>query len=200
MNRKLVLTCAAVALAMAWSLVSSPSFAADADKAADAKVSSKDKKFVMDAAQGGMMEVKAGELAAQSAESAEVKAFGQMMVTDHTKANEELKTLASSKGITLEDKLDEKHQKMVDGLSKKTGAAFDKAYMAMMVKDHNADVKEFKTASEKADDADVKAFATKTLPTLEGHLDKAKEINKSASGGGDKSAKKDEKKAADAAK
>jgi putative membrane protein len=185
MKSKLICTCAALTLAL--SLFAVPRlFAADAEKGT---VSSKDKKFVMEAAQGGMMEVKLGEVASNSAENADVKAFGQMMVKDHGAANDELKTLASSKGITLDEKLDEKNQKMVDNLSKKTGAAFDKAYMAAMVKDHNADVKEFKTASEKADDADIKAWAGKTLPTLEAHLDKAKEVNKALSSGG--SAKKE---------
>jgi putative membrane protein len=166
----------AVAMLILLSMTAPPAAAAD-------KVSMKDEKFVKDAAMGGMMEVKLGEIAAKNAESADVKSFGELMVTDHSKANDELKALAESKGIKIPAKLDEKHQKMVDMMSKKTGAAFDKAYIKDMVKDHITDVKEFATASEKAGDADIKAFAGKTLPTLKEHLKKAREVNKSLAGG-----------------
>src|SRR5471030_3252530 len=100
-----------------FGLASSPVWAADA-------VSSGDKSFVMKAAQGGMTEVQLGQLAADKGTSQDVKDFGSKMVTDHGKANDELKSIASSKGVTIPDKLDAKHQAMVDKMSKMSGAEF----------------------------------------------------------------------------
>ena len=141
-------------------------------------MSEDDKKFVMAAANGGMMEVKAGEIAASNATNADVKAFGQRMVTDHGKANDELKQLATNKGLALPTDIDADHQKKVDDLSKKKGKAFDKAYMDDMVKDHEKDVAEFQKESTSAQDPDLKAWVTKTLPTLQDHLKMAKETQK----------------------
>ncbi|MGZ7030416.1 MAG: DUF4142 domain-containing protein [Thermoanaerobaculia bacterium] len=141
-------------------------------------LSDADKTFVMKAAGGGMTEVKLGELAAANAKSADVKAFGQRMVTDHGKANDELSQFAATKGLTLPPALDAEHQKTYDELAKKNGAAFDKAYMDDMVKDHVMDVDEFKKQSTAANDPDLKAWVTKTLPTLEDHLKMAKETQK----------------------
>ena len=129
-----------------------------------------DHNFAVKAAQGGMAEVKLGQLAEQNAESPDVKAFGRRMVTDHTKANDELKAIAGRKGITLPADIDAKDQSTYDRLSKLKGAEFDKAYMKDMVSDHKEDVSEFRHESEHGTDADIKAFAAKTLPTLEEHL------------------------------
>lgn len=130
----------------------------------------------MDAAIGGLMEVELGRIAAQKGMSDSVKQFGQRMVDDHSKANEELMTLAQSKGITLPTALDEKHQKDVTKLSAMSGAEFDRAYSKMMLSDHNKDVKEFEKQSTKGGDADIKAFASKTLPTLREHLQMAQAL------------------------
>ena len=140
-------------------------------------VNDKDKKFIMEAASGGMMEVQAGQLAATNASSDRVKAFGNMMVQDHTNANNELKALATSKNVMVPDSMMAKHREHVNMLKKKTGKDFDKAYMSMMVMDHNEDVSKFQMESKSASDADVKAFASKTLPVLRTHLDSAKAIN-----------------------
>ncbi|MBV9210203.1 MAG: DUF4142 domain-containing protein [Acidobacteria bacterium] len=129
-----------------------------------------DRKFVMEAAMGGMMEVELGRLAAEKGMSDEVKQFGQRMVDDHSKANADLMQVASSKGITLPTELDAKHKAMRDKMAGMSGAAFDKAYKQEMLKDHRKDVAEFEKESMKAMDADVKAFATRTLPTLREHL------------------------------
>jgi putative membrane protein len=99
------------------------------------------------------------------------------MVDDHGKANDELKKLASQKGITLPTDLDAKHQATYDRLSKLSGADFDRAYMADMVKDHHEDVNEFRKESQSGSDPDVKAWAAKTLPTLEHHLQMAESTN-----------------------
>jgi putative membrane protein len=144
---------------------------------AGAKTSS-DEHFVMEAANGGMAEVELGKLAADKASSDEVKKFGERMVDDHGKANEELKTLAKNKNITLPAAPDAKTKATIDKLSKLSGESFDRAYMQDMVKDHKKDVAEFKTAAKSAQDPDIKAWAAKTLPTLEEHLKLAQEANK----------------------
>ena len=137
-----------------------------------------DAEFVMEAADGGMMEVEMGKLAASKAISADVKKFGQMMVDDHTQANNELKALATQKNITISTLLTDKHRKMVDDLSAKTGKDFDKKYMDMMVDDHKEDVDKFEKAAEQSNDPDIKAFAAKTLPTLKHHLQMAEATEK----------------------
>ena len=129
-----------------------------------------DQKFLEKAANGGMMEVQLGELAQEKAQSEQVKAFGKRMADDHGKANEELKQVASSKGIQLPASLDKKHQADVDRFSKMSGAQFDRAYMDHMVDDHKKDVADFKKEASSGKDADVKSFASKTLPTLQEHL------------------------------
>lgn len=140
-----------------------------------------DKKFAKEAAMGGLLEVELGKLAAQKGSSDAVKQFGQKMVDDHTKANDELKQAASQSNIELPSTLDKKHQQMVDKMSSLSGPAFDKAYMKDMVKDHQKDVKEFENESQGGTDPNIKSFATKTLPILQSHLDSAKQINKQAS-------------------
>src|SRR2546421_2399819 len=140
-------------------------------------LASSDRKFVMDAGMGGMEEVEMGRVAVQNGASAEVKQFGQRMIDDHTKAGEQLKQVAAQKGITLPTALDAKHQAEVAKLSKLTGAEFDRAYMSMMVKDHKQDLKEFQDEANRGHDADVKGFASTTLPTLQEHLRMAEDVN-----------------------
>ncbi|MEO7766820.1 MAG: DUF4142 domain-containing protein [Ferruginibacter sp.] len=132
--------------------------------------------FAVEAANGGMMEVDLGNYAQQNAMSARVKNFGAMMVKDHSAANDVLKTLASSKNITLPMETGADAKKEMDDLMKKKGKDFDKAYMDMMLDDHKKDVKAFQKAANECKDADVKNFAAKTLPVLEVHLDSAKAI------------------------
>jgi putative membrane protein len=149
---------------------------ASSGKTASAK-SNPDHGFVEKAAMGGMVEVELGNLAQQKAASDEVKQFGKRMVDDHSKANDELKQIAASKDITLPTALDRKHQGDVDKLAKLSGAKFDKAYMSHMVDDHKHDVSDFRKESQSGKDADVKGFASKTLPTLEEHLKLAQSTN-----------------------
>ena len=130
--------------------------------------------FWSKAAQGGTAEVELARLALQKSQNAEVKKFAQMMMTDHTKANDELKALAAKKSVTLPSDLG-KHQSTLDDLNGKTGADFDKAYVAAMVEDHEADVDFFEDNTANSD-ADIKAFTTKTLPTLKSHLEMIKGI------------------------
>lgn len=135
-----------------------------------------DAKFAVAAANGGMAEVELGTLAQQKAANAKVKDFGGMMVSDHSKANDEMKALAKSKGITLPDSVDSKEQKVKNDLSAKTGADFDKAYVSNMIDDHKEDIKEFEDATKNLKDPDLKAFAVKTLPTLKMHLEAIQKI------------------------
>lgn len=139
------------------------------------KLSASDWAFVKDAAIGGMMEVELGNTAKDKASNDAVKQFGDRMVTDHSKANDELKQWAEQNNVTLPTQLDQKHEATVSRLSKLSGDAFDKAYMRDMVQDHTQDVAKFKKASQNVQNADLKAWAAKTLPTLQDHLKLAKD-------------------------
>lgn len=133
----------------------------------------------MEAAAGGMAEVEMGNLAQQQATNQRVKDFGAMMVRDHSKANDELKSLASSRGITVPSALPASKQKMLDNMKKMTGKSFDQHYVSMMVEDHVKDVAKFKKQSTSGKDDQLKTWAGKTLPTLQTHLDSIQAIKKS---------------------
>jgi putative membrane protein len=135
-------------------------------------------KFAAKAAQGGMAEVEMGRLAVQRGTDSAVKEFGQRMVVDHTRANEELKAIAARKHIQLPSDLDSDQKSKLDKLSKLSGAEFDKEYMEAMVKDHEEDVEDFQTQAKDGNDPDIKAFAAKTLPTLQSHLQMARDTAK----------------------
>jgi putative membrane protein len=135
-----------------------------------------DTTFIKKAAEGGLAEVQLGQLAAQKAESQQVKQFGQRMVDDHTKANDQLKQVASEKGVNIPEKLDAKDAATKARLEKLSGAEFDRAYMADMVRDHTKDVREFENEANTAKDPAVKNFASQTLPTLKDHLKEAKSV------------------------
>jgi putative membrane protein len=137
-----------------------------------------DSKFAVKAAGGGMAEVELGQLAQQKSTDPKVREFGAMMVTDHSKANKELKALAESKKITLPAILDREEQKIKDELSKKSGKDFDKAYIDEMVKDHQKDVKEFDDARSLVKDPNLLTFIDKTLPVLKKHLQHVEAISK----------------------
>lgn len=154
------------------------STAATGTTGATSSMDKADTDFMTKAAQGGLAEVNMGNMAASKATNADVKAFGNRMVTDHSKANDELKQLAATKGVTLAADVNDEQKKAMDSMSSKNGKDFDKAYMDDMVKDHETDVKEFEKASKSAKDADLKAWAAKTLPTLQEHLKMAKDTQK----------------------
>ncbi len=125
-------------------------------------------RFVSKASQDGMTEVKLAELASQKAQSDAVKQFASHMASDHSSANSELESVAKQDNIPVSDKLDAQHQAEVTALSKKSGAAFDKAYAAAMVKAHKQAVALFKAGTHSSDQ-NIASFANKTLPTLESH-------------------------------
>jgi putative membrane protein len=136
-----------------------------------------DHTFVKKMAEGGMAEVELGKLAAKNASSPEVKAFGQRMVDDHSKAGDELKTIAERKSIAWPTSLDAKSQALHDKLAALNGEAFDRAYVKAMLSDHKKDAAELKTESKSGKDPDVKEWAAKTLPTVESHLSDVEKIN-----------------------
>jgi len=137
-----------------------------------------DSMFVMEAAAANMMEVQTGNIAQQNAMSQRVKDFGAMMVQDHSQANNELKNLASAKGMSLPDSLPADKQKHVDAMKKMNGKTFDSHYVSMMLDDHKKDVKKFEDESKTANDADLRNWASKTLPVLQKHLDSIQAISK----------------------
>ena len=132
--------------------------------------------FMNAAAAGGMAEVELGKMAVSNAQNAEVKAFAQKMIDDHSKAGAELKQLATQKKVMLPPDVLPTHKEIMGKLSKLSGADFDREYVKAMVADHENDVTAFTSVSKGATDADVKAFATKTLPTLEMHLEMIKSL------------------------
>jgi putative membrane protein len=137
-----------------------------------------DEKFVKMAAESGMTEVKVAELGAQKASRAEVKALAETMIKDHTTLNEGLTALATSKGAQLSSVIAPKGADTVKDLEKYSGEEFDKQFLEAMKDGHEKSVKNFKDAAENAKDGDVKAFASKNLPTIEGHLEHIKRLQK----------------------
>ncbi|PHM07804.1 DUF4142 domain-containing protein [Nostoc sp. 'Peltigera malacea cyanobiont' DB3992] len=132
-------------------------------------LSSLDRQFITEAAQGGLAEVQLGKLASQRGASDAVKQYGQRMVQDHTLANDQLKQLATQKGVTLPTSLNSKNKQVQQSLSKLSGAKFDRQYLNHMLQDHEKTVSLFQTEAEQGQDADVKAFAAQTLPILQEH-------------------------------
>jgi putative membrane protein len=133
-----------------------------------------DSEFAVDAADGGLMEVKLAELANTNASSQTVKDFAATMIKDHSMANEELKALAQRKNITLPMSLGEEKQADYDKLAKKKGKDFDKAYAAYMVDDHEEDVREFEKAAKECKDEELRTWAAAKVPALQHHLEMAK--------------------------
>lgn len=167
---------AVTSVAMPDSVNTSSSAANAAGEPAD--LSAQDKDFAEKAAIGGMLEVKLGNLAQSKGTSAKVKDLGKMMVADHTKANDKLKSIAAKSKITLPTDLSAEKQNDYDMLNSKSGAEFDKAYADFMVKDHKKDIGEFTKQSSNGKHTALKNFATETLPTLEHHLMTAEETQK----------------------
>ena len=139
-------------------------------RASSSALSSGDQRFLQQAARDGIAEVELGRLASERGASDAVKQFGQRMVNDHGKANDELKRLAEQKGVNLPTDLSRKDTRARDKLAKLSGEAFDRAYINDMAKDHRQDVAAFRRESQRAKDPDVKQWAAQTLPTLEDHM------------------------------
>jgi putative membrane protein len=151
---------------------------------------SPDEMFVLDVAKDGMAEVELGNLASEKATSDDVKKFAQRMVTDHGKANDELKTLAQSKNITLPAAVDAKAKATHDRLAELSGQVFERAYVQDMVAGHRKAIAAFKKESTSGKDPEVKAWATQTMPTIEEHLKMAQDIAKNVGAVGTSGKKK----------
>lgn len=147
-----------------------------ASATAFAAPSATDTDFVTKAAQAGMAEVAAGRMAEKQGHSAATKAFGKRMVADHTKAGDALKVAAQKSGAKVPTTMSDEHKQAGEKLAGLSGAAFDEAYAAQMVKDHEEAVALFDKESTSGSDSDLKAFAGKTLPTLQDHLRMAKAL------------------------
>jgi putative membrane protein len=140
------------------------------------QVSEQAKQFVHEAARSGIAEVKLGQMATERAESPDVRQFGQRMVTDHTKANDKLKSIAQDKNIEVPTEMSTQHQQIAERLSDLQSTSFDRAYIRQMVEDHEKAVKLFSKEAQQGQDAELKEFAAETLPTLQEHLNMAKQL------------------------
>ena len=138
--------------------------------------------FWAEIARGNLAEIEASNLALQRAQSEQVKQFAQQMVTDHTAAGTELQTLAASKNVTLPTAVSAGHRTSIDRMGARTGNDFDRDYMRMMVNDHERMVRLLQRESERNADADVKAFAAKHLPIVQGHLATARSLHDTVRG------------------
>ena len=132
--------------------------------------------FAVKAADGGMMEVQMGKLASEKGMNPRVKSFGEMMVKDHSEANDKLKGIATSLNIAIPDSAGNDAMMEMDKLKKANGKDFDKAYVNMMLDDHKKDIAEFRKCADNCSDSSIRAFAAATLPTLEKHLDSIQAI------------------------
>lgn len=133
-----------------------------------------DSRFIDKAASAGMAEVQEAQLAQQKSQDPKIKDFAQTMITDHTAANQQLAAIAQKKGVTVPASLDAKDQKELDKLQNLSGAKFDRAYMKGEAKDHQAVLKLLQKEEKDGKDADLKSFATQTIPTIQKHIDLVK--------------------------
>lgn len=134
------------------------------------------KQFFEQAARSNMLEVRLGELASKQAAGEDVKKFGQMMVTDHTRANEQLRQIAQKLNVTVPKDMGDTQQKQIDRLSKLSGAEFDREYMTLMVDQHTSDLQLFQQQAKEARNEEVKNFAQDMAQKIEQHLQRAREI------------------------
>ncbi|MBV8843173.1 MAG: DUF4142 domain-containing protein [Bryobacterales bacterium] len=132
--------------------------------------SSADATFVQHASEGGMAEVQLGQLAQQKGTNPAVKNFGARMVMDHSKGNDQLKAIATQKGLATATAVNSKDQALYNKLNSESGSQFDMDYINAMIADHKEDIAEFEKEANSGQDPDVKKFAMDTLPTLREHL------------------------------
>jgi putative membrane protein len=135
-----------------------------------------DEKFFNEAASGGMLEVELGRLAAEKAASTQVKAFGQRMVTDHGKANQQLMQVAQSMRKTMPTQMLPEHRAHRDQMARLSGAEFDRMYMTHMLKEHRKDIASFEKQAQSGQDPALRSFAQQTLPVLREHRNMAETV------------------------
>jgi putative membrane protein len=170
---------AAVTFPSGFALAASDSTkAAERSKDSKSKLPSGEERFMKEAASGGLMEVELGKFAAEKGSHQRVKEFGKRMQTDHSKANAQLRKIASSKGVDLPTQPSGEHKSTMDKLTKLSGAEFDREYMEAMVDDHEEDIEKFQIQADKGKDPELKKFASETLPILKKHLELAQSTEK----------------------
>jgi putative membrane protein len=168
---------ALLATAPAWAQATRPTTGGTSSTAASAQtLDQQDADFAKEAAIGGRFEVDMGKTAESKGKNQAVKDFGKHMVDDHGKANDKLTAVAKDLKLTLPSALDQKHKDTVDRLSKLSGDQFDREYIAEMVKDHQEDATQFQKEISAGKNAQLKTFATETLPTIQQHLKMAQDI------------------------
>ena len=138
-----------------------------------------DKAFVRKAMEGGMAEVELGQLASQKASSDDVKQFGQKMVDDHTKLNDQMKPVAQQLGVNPPTLLSKKDQETKTKLESLSGTQFDNEYIKCMLKDHKKDAEEFKTEAQNAQNPEVKQAAQQGAEVIDQHLQMIEQIAQS---------------------
>jgi putative membrane protein len=169
---------AAVTFPSGFALAASGSTKAESSRESKSKLPSGEERFMKEAASGGLMEVELGKIAAEKGSHQRVKEFGKRMQADHSKANAQLKKIASSKGVELPTEPSGEHKSTMDKLTKLSGAEFDREYMEAMVDDHKEDIEKFQTQADKGKDPEVKKFASESLPILKKHLELAQSTEK----------------------
>jgi putative membrane protein len=160
--------------------MSTPASSTGMDMDANGKIHHGDKEFILAVAEGSNQEIALSQLATTNADRQDVKDFAQMMIRDHGLLNAQLADLAASKGVDIADAVAKGQKKGVESLAKKQGADFDKAYLRDMVSGHDKTLKAFTKESDKGKDADVRAFASKNLPTIQMHDDHAHGLQQGA--------------------
>jgi putative membrane protein len=177
MTRALVITAMllVVATLLSSQRVNQPALGADEGNKQHA-IARRDQDFVKNAASGGMLEVALGRHAARHADSALVRAFGQAMVGDHSRANEQLKSLAKSRGIEVPARMQKHHTDSFEKLVQLEGKDLDAQYINHMVRDHQQDIKEFQDEVDHGGNQAIQDFARTTLPTLKQHLSMAEKV------------------------
>jgi len=143
------------------------------------KMSAADRNFMKTAAESNMKEAHLGKMAQEQASDEGVKSFGQTLVQDHTEAYEELTAVASKTGESIPKGIDIRRDPAIEGLAREKRAGFDRSFVRHEVQHHQRTIAEFKREAEKGQNAEVKAYAQKMIPTLEEHLHKAESLEKS---------------------
>lgn len=157
--------------------------------AGESEVPAADRVFAMMAAEGGLTEVQLAKQAAERATNPEVKQFAQLLVQDHTKANQELMNIAEKKDISVPEELGDTHEEVVELFSDLEGQQYDRQFLLYQVMHHEKDTAAFNVQAKQGQDPDLKAFAAKQLPVLQEHLQKARDLaaqHATATGGGAK--------------
>jgi len=169
MNRRITLIAAACTFVLAV-------FTVRAQKVVSEDSPTPEGSFILDAAKGGLAEIKMGKLAAEKAADPKVKEFGNKMVEDHQKANDELRQVANDSKVKWPDDLTDEQVATFNKLSQLSGPEFDREYVQAMVEDHQKDVNEFRQEEERVQDPELKAFVSRTLPILQHHLQMAQDL------------------------